>query len=292
MSEGCHSPMPNTLRGRLRAVRGRVVVLVAATIAALGAMAPSAGLLAVPARASGFDNTAAETQMVNDINADRAQNGGLPPLTMNPQLMSLARDANATACGNTVHGRAQDMIDRGYFAHNIPPCGVLVFALMQQAGIVFSGAGENIGWNNAWPQASSVDSMNTAFMNSSGHRANILGAYNEIGVGAVAAPGSWGGYNGVIMYAIVFAQGPPPSGGIQGTLVAGAPAGNGQVGGTTGVPAVRPPSSSNQLYLGAPANANRTAAPARLLARVTLARAPSLPARKSRSIIRSSWRPF
>jgi hypothetical protein len=56
----------------------------------------------------------------------------------------------------------------------------------------------------------SVAQVNSAFMNSPGHRANILGGYNQVGVGAVMASGPWSGYNGVIMFTEIFVQGPLP----------------------------------------------------------------------------------
>jgi hypothetical protein len=103
--------------------------------------------------------------------------------------------------------------------------------VIQASGVQFSSAAENIGWNNFAPQTTSVDQVNTAFMNGPGHRANILGAYNQVGVGAFMAPGAWSGgaqtaYDGVIMYTEIFVQGPlsqspPPPGGTNlfGTLL-------------------------------------------------------------------------
>jgi uncharacterized protein YkwD len=182
----------------------------------------SAGWLnAVPARANTFDQSAAEQQLINDINQDRAQHG-LAALTVNPTLSSIARDAPHHVCGGgqTLHGRSQDMIERNYFSHQIPPCSQYVWPIMQSYGVTFTAAGENIGWNTYYPQSTSVDQMNTAFMKSPPHRANIMGAYNEVGVGAVAATGPWTyngtSYSGVVMYTEIFAKGsvtgPPPTG--------------------------------------------------------------------------------
>jgi len=56
-----------------------------------------------------------------------------------------------------------------------------------------------------------VGQVNTAFMNSPDHRANILGDYTAMGTGAWAATGPWSGaggsYNGVIMYTEIFIKG-------------------------------------------------------------------------------------
>ena len=175
-------------------------------------MAVSAWLgTSTPARAASFDPAAAEQQMLNLINQDRAQNG-LPALTSNSTLGNIARGGNISICGQTVHGRSMDMVERGYFSHQVPPCAGYVFPAIQAAGINYSSAGENIAWNNYSPQSTSTDQANTALMNSPGHRANILGGYNQVGVGVWMAPGPWSdgtrSYNGVIMYTEIFVQAP------------------------------------------------------------------------------------
>jgi len=98
------------------------------------------------------------------LNADRAQNG-LQALKFNSQL---------TALGERY---AQDMINRNFFSHYNPE-GQSPFDRMKQAGISYGYAGENLAIN------SNVDSAEKAFMNSSGHRANILNPnYTEVGIG-------------------------------------------------------------------------------------------------------------
>lgn len=100
----------------------------------------------------------------NLLNADRAKNG-LGALKLNSQLTSLAGTY------------AQDMINRNYFSHNNPE-GQTPFDRMKAAGISYNYAGENIAINN------NVTAAETAFMNSSGHKANILSKdYTEVGVG-------------------------------------------------------------------------------------------------------------
>ncbi len=164
-----------------------------------------------PAQAATFDPTSAEQQMYSLINQDRAQNG-LGPLTANPTLFNIARGAPHQVCGGgvTYHGRAQDMIERNYFSHQIPPCNSYVWPILQSYGISYMSAGENIVWNTYTPQATSVDQGNTWLMNSPAHRANILGDYNQVGVGAWAAPGAWsdgtGTYNGVQIYVEIFVK--------------------------------------------------------------------------------------
>jgi uncharacterized protein YkwD len=108
--------------------------------------------------------SAAEQQAVSLLNADRSANG-LSALQVDSRLTSLARNY------------AQDMIDRNYFSHYNPE-GQSPFDRLKQAGISYSAAGENIGVNQ------SVAKAEAAFMNSSGHRANILNsAYTKVGIG-------------------------------------------------------------------------------------------------------------
>lgn len=98
------------------------------------------------------------------LNADRAANG-LPTLKVNMNLVHLAENYG------------QDMINRNYFSHYNPE-GQSPFDRMTQAGISYRYAGENLAIN------SSVPAAENAFMNSSGHRANILSPnYTEVGVG-------------------------------------------------------------------------------------------------------------
>ncbi|HKV30958.1 MAG TPA: fibronectin type III domain-containing protein [Candidatus Dormibacteraeota bacterium] len=177
--------------------------------------------------ATTFDNAAAEQQLFDLINQDRAQNG-LGALVANPTLFNIARGAPHQVCANgqTYNGRAQDMIERQYFSHQIPPCGSYVWPVLTTYGVQWTQVGENIAWNNYSPQSTSVINANTAFMNSAGHRANILGAYNQVGVGAFAAPGPWsdgnggGPWDGVLMYVEIFVNGPLPVPGAPTNVVA------------------------------------------------------------------------
>jgi spore coat assembly protein SafA/uncharacterized protein, YkwD family len=106
-----------------------------------------------------------EQNVINLVNRERANNG-LPLLTGNWELCRVARY------------KSQDMINKGYFAHQSPTYGS-PFKMMEDFGITFTAAGENI----AYGQRSPEEVMN-AWMNSPGHRANILSrTYNQIGVG-------------------------------------------------------------------------------------------------------------
>ena len=114
-----------------------------------------------------------EAEVIRLVNDIRKQNG-LSPLTANWELSRVARY------------KSQDMVDNRYFAHNSPTYGT-PFEMMRAFGLSFRTAGENIAYGYATPQAV-VD----GWMNSSGHRANILNAsYKQIGVGYVAQGHYW-----------------------------------------------------------------------------------------------------
>ena len=114
-----------------------------------------------------------EAEVVRLVNDIRRQNG-LRPLTENWELSRVARY------------KSQDMLDNRYFAHNSPTYGT-PFQMMKSFGLSFRIAGENIAKGYASPQA-----VVNGWMNSSGHRANILNAgYTQIGVGYVAQGHYW-----------------------------------------------------------------------------------------------------
>jgi uncharacterized YkwD family protein/spore coat assembly protein SafA len=117
------------------------------------------------------DVKALEAQVVKLVNAERAK-VGLAPLMHNWELSRVARY------------KSQDMKAKNYFSHQSPTYGS-PFQMMQHFGITYRTAGENIAMGQRTPQEVMV-----AWMNSPGHRANILKAeFKEIGVG-VAKDGS------------------------------------------------------------------------------------------------------
>lgn len=124
----------------------------------------STPVTSAPAPTANPGYSAAEKQALDLLNADRARNG-LKPLKLNLQL---------TALGGKY---AQDMINRKFFAHTDPD-GKSPFDRMKQAGIGYSYAGENLAIN------SNVANAEQAFMNSTGHRSNILSPnYTDVGLG-------------------------------------------------------------------------------------------------------------
>lgn len=114
-----------------------------------------------------------EQEVIRLVNEQRVQNG-LNPLTENWELSSVARY------------KSQDMVDNRYFSHTSPTYGS-PFQMIRNFGISFRSVGENIAYGQRTPQA-----VVTAWMNSSGHRANILNSsYTQIGVGYVADGNYW-----------------------------------------------------------------------------------------------------
>lgn len=114
-----------------------------------------------------------EREVVRLVNEIRAKNG-LKELTEDWELSRVARY------------KSQDMNDNNYFSHTSPVYGS-PFNMIKNFGISYKSAAENIAKGQKTPQAV-VD----AWMNSSGHRANILNStYTKIGVGYVASGNYW-----------------------------------------------------------------------------------------------------
>ena len=114
-----------------------------------------------------------EQEVVRLVNAQRAQNG-LKPLAENWELSRVARYKSA------------DMAGKRYFSHESPTYGS-PYQMMRSFGISFRSAGENIAYGQRTSAA-----VVAAWMNSSGHRANILNSsYTQIGVGYHEAGNYW-----------------------------------------------------------------------------------------------------
>lgn len=118
--------------------------------------------LPVPAPAKDF--SAMQTEMLGYINTARADNN-LAPLTLD------------TALCNGAYLKSKDMAENNYFSHTSPTYGS-PFAMMKSLGVTYRAAAENIAKNT------SVKGAHNAFMNSTGHRQNILGSgYHKVGLG-------------------------------------------------------------------------------------------------------------
>lgn len=98
--------------------------------------------------------TADEREAFDLVNAERIKNG-LKPLVINDELQNVARI------------KAKDMVDNNYFSHTSPIYGS-PFDMIKNFGILYKTAGENIAGN------SSNSAAVKAWMNSEGHKSNIL----------------------------------------------------------------------------------------------------------------------
>ncbi len=119
------------------------------------------------------EQASVEQEVVRLVNVERAK-AGLSPLTIDWELARVAKY------------KSQDMHDKNYFSHTSPTYGS-PFDMMKSFGISYKSAGENI----AKGQKTAAQVVN-AWMNSSGHRANIMStSYTHIGVGYVADGHYW-----------------------------------------------------------------------------------------------------
>ena len=125
----------------------------------------SIGLLSFGPVESAFSSAITEQNIVSLTNASR-QSFGLTALTFNSQLKAAAQT------------KASDMLAKGYFSHETPD-GKTPWDFITAAGYSYLSAGENLAVN--FIEAEDVEN---AWMNSPGHKANILNqTYQEIGIG-------------------------------------------------------------------------------------------------------------
>ncbi|MDQ8733153.1 CAP domain-containing protein [Paenibacillus sp. LHD-38] len=120
---------------------------------------------------TGGSLSAFQSQVIDLVNQERAKAG----------LSAVKNDALLTKVATE---KARDMDVNNYFSHTSPTYGS-PFDMMRSYGVTYSYAGENIASGQKTPQE-----VMTAWMNSSGHRANILSQnFTKIGVGYVN--GEW-----------------------------------------------------------------------------------------------------
>lgn len=110
-----------------------------------------------------------EKEVFNLINKQRTNNG-LQVLNIDEEVQRVARI------------KAEDMVTNNYFSHQSPTYGS-PFDMLKSFKISYKTAGENIAAN------SSNSGAVNAWMNSSGHKANILSSsFNYTGIGVVSSP--------------------------------------------------------------------------------------------------------
>ena len=113
---------------------------------------------------SAVADSASEGDFLARINSSRAA-AGLEPLSVDGSLRSHARN------------HTQDMIDSNGIYHSTSA------ELQAAGGSGWSKLGENVG------RGGSVSSLHDAFMASAGHKKNILGDYNKVGIGTATSDG-------------------------------------------------------------------------------------------------------
>lgn len=133
--------------------------------------APTASPSAPASTGATVQKSGFAAQVVDLVNQERAKAG----------LSALKTDAKLTTVADA---KAKDMYNNNYFDHNSPTYGS-PFDMMKQFGVTYSYAGENI----AMGQQSPTEVM-TAWMNSPGHKANILNA-NFKSIGVAYFNGEW-----------------------------------------------------------------------------------------------------
>lgn len=118
------------------------------------------------------------TQVLQLVNKERAKEG-LSALTTNNTLTSAANE------------RAKEIVQS--FSHTRPN-GSTAFTVLKEFGISYKAAGENIAYGQKTPQE-----VVTGWMNSPGHRANIMNAnFGKVGIGVYKAS------NGTIYWTQLF----------------------------------------------------------------------------------------
>ena len=175
-----------------------VAVVLAAAAAAVGLSAanPSpaeAALVTVKTCGGGsIDLNSAEKRTLDLHNQTRASNG-LPAFCVQRTLQKAAR------------AHSQEMLDKDYFSHDSYN-GETFGSRLKRFGYTSSGYGYyTVGENIAWGSGSygSPGSIFKGWMNSTGHKANILNKnFREIGIGA--RTGTYEGYAGATMYTVDF----------------------------------------------------------------------------------------
>lgn len=118
----------------------------------------------------GANVSPAEQTLIDRLNKERVLHG-LRPLQVDTTLTAAAR------------AKSQDMVSKNYFSHTSPTFGSPA-QLLQKYGVRYTAYGENIA------QGGSAVQIHQMWMNSPGHRANMLnGAFTHVGIGVVSGSG-------------------------------------------------------------------------------------------------------
>lgn len=158
-------------------MKHKLLSFLAGTVIALtGVAAPSLYSHSEPMTASAAVYASDETEnyartVAELVNSERAKQG-LPALKYSLTLSQAAQT------------RAEETVQ--LFSHTRPN-GSSCFTVLKEQGISYTAAGENIAYGQKTPAA-----VMNAWMNSSGHRANILSkSFDHIGIGVVYRNGTY-----------------------------------------------------------------------------------------------------
>ena len=121
-------------------------------------------------------------EMLEEVNARRAA-AGAPPLTLDPRL------------GEAAQRHAEDMLRRSYYDHDSPE-GLRPRDRIAQAGYPAALVAENIARG-----LTSVDEAMNAWMQSRGHRSNLLNpAFREMGIGCAVGHSAVGSIGDTVLW--------------------------------------------------------------------------------------------
>ena len=205
------------------------IVALGGTSVVSDAVLDAAAAAAAPPPETALDAGGAELMRLTNL--DRVALGK-PALAVDPMLASLAANDPFTCPSDstlTLPGRAQDMADRGYFAHAIKGCAeasgfYTVLDIMYAPFGYHTYRGENIAVNSypntaatytvgcdvlgancrsATPSTATVGVAEIEFMMSPAHRANILGDFDRFGCGSASTS------DGHFYYSCLFSFGGP-----------------------------------------------------------------------------------
>lgn len=129
----------------------------------------------LPVSAAEYDVKASVSRVLELTNMER-QRAGVAPLTLSSELTAAAQSYS------------QVLAETGCFAHTCGPVPNFTDRIGQAGYVDLTAAAENIGAGYPTPE-SVVD----GWMNSAGHRANLLSpSYSEIGIGVATGGGQYG----------------------------------------------------------------------------------------------------
>lgn len=168
VDETTYSLLQTAYAGRASSPTAAAPATSAPTTSSMPAPAPTSPSTPTytPVKIAGL--TADEQLMFDMVNQERVK-AGVAPLKIDMRMVQSART------------KSQDMIANNYFSHTSPTLGGFASLIRNATGSDYSYVGENLAGNRT------VEAAMKAFMNSEGHKKNILNPkYTHIGIGIVS----------------------------------------------------------------------------------------------------------